>query len=81
MRCEIGVAFVAVAGDRPVGYVLVDLVDGAAHVEQVSVDPTYGRQGVGAALLERAARWATAHGLHPVTLITPPWVVGCSRWI
>ena len=35
-----GRAWVAVdASDRPIGYVVVDEVDGAVHVEQVSVEP------------------------------------------
>ena len=51
-----GRAFVAVdAGDRAVGYLLLDIVDGAAHVEQVSVHPDDARQGIGRALMERAA--------------------------
>ena len=64
------------AHDRPVGYVVVDVVDGAAHVEQVSVHPTSARQGVGRALIERAASWATAHDLRALTLTTyvdVPW--------
>jgi hypothetical protein len=37
---ETGRAFVAVdTEDRPVGYLLVDAIDGAAHIEQVSVHP------------------------------------------
>ena len=55
-----GRAFVAVdADDRAVGYLLLDVVDGAAHVEQVSVHPDHARQGLGRALIERAASWAT----------------------
>jgi len=65
-----GRAFVAVADDLPIGYVLVDRVDGAAHVEQVSVDPAHGRRGIGAALLAQAALWAAEQGLHRVTLTT-----------
>lgn len=48
-------AFVAVdAADRPVGYLLLDVVDGAAHIEQVSVHPDHARRGIGGALIERA---------------------------
>jgi len=32
---------------QPVGYVLADVVDGCAHVEQVSVHPRHARQGLG----------------------------------
>ena len=65
------------AGDGvPVGYLLLDLVDGAAHVEQVSVDPACARRGLGRALLETAAGWAAARGLPALTLTTfagVPW--------
>jgi GNAT superfamily N-acetyltransferase len=66
-----GRAFVSVdADDRPTGYVLVDVVDAAAHVEQVSVHPDHARRGIGRALLDRASEWARAQGLDAVTLTT-----------
>jgi GNAT superfamily N-acetyltransferase len=72
-----GRAFVAVIdSDLLAGYLLVDRLDGAAHVEQVSVDPAFGRRRIGAALLERAALWASEHALRRVTLNTfdlVPW--------
>jgi hypothetical protein len=37
--------------DQPVGYIAVEVLDGLAHVEQLSVDPAFGRQGRAAALL------------------------------
>jgi GNAT superfamily N-acetyltransferase len=74
---EEGRAFVSVdAADRPTGYLLVDNVDGAAHIEQVSVDPTHARQGIGRALIERAVAWARGQGLDSLTLTTyvdVPW--------
>ncbi|WP_432524064.1 GNAT family N-acetyltransferase [Kineococcus sp. SYSU DK006] len=63
-------------GGVPVGYLLLDLVDGAAHVEQVSVDPACARRRLGASLLETAAGWAAARGLPALTLTTfadVPW--------
>src|SRR4051812_18603759 len=66
---EDGRAFVAVdAIDRPVGYLLVDAVDGAAHIEQVSVLPEQARRRIGGALIEHAATWARDRGLRAVTL-------------
>jgi ribosomal protein S18 acetylase RimI-like enzyme len=74
---ECGRAFVSVdADDRPVGYLLVDPVDGAAHIEQVSVHPDHARNGLGRALIEHAAGWASAHDLDSLTLTTyvdVPW--------
>lgn len=72
-----GRAWIAVDdGDRAVGYVLVDVLDGCAHVEQMSVDPVAQGRGIGRALLEQVRRWAAGHGLAAVTLTTfrdVPW--------
>jgi GNAT superfamily N-acetyltransferase len=62
--------------DEPVGYVLVDLVDGDVHVEQLSVRPDQQRQGTGRALLERVRAWAVENGRSGITLTTftdVPW--------
>jgi ribosomal protein S18 acetylase RimI-like enzyme len=62
--------------DRPVAYLLLDVVDGNAHVEQVSVHPSHARQGLGKTLLDTAAAWAQQHGLAALTLTTytnVPW--------
>ncbi|MDE3205396.1 MAG: GNAT family N-acetyltransferase [Acidobacteriota bacterium] len=64
------------AGGAPVGYILVDAVDGAAHIEQVSVAPEHQGRGLGRALVERAARWAAGQGMGALTLTTfghIPW--------
>ena len=53
-----------------VGYVLVDRVDDAGHIEQVSVDPDHQGGGLGRALVDWAARWAEAEGLAALTLTT-----------
>lgn len=57
--------------DRPMGYLVAAEVDGALHVEQVSVHPDASHRGIGRALLDRAG----AVGL-PLTLTTfadVPW--------
>ena len=62
--------------DRPAAYLLLEIVDGDAHVEQVSVHPDHARRGIGAALLEVAAEWARASDLPALTLTTfanVPW--------
>jgi GNAT superfamily N-acetyltransferase len=59
-----------------VGYVLIDVVDGVAHLEQLSVLPDFGRQGYGAALLTHVCDWARQRSLGAVTLTTfaqVPW--------
>jgi GNAT superfamily N-acetyltransferase len=59
-----------------VAYVLVDEVDGNAHVEQISVLPHSQGQGIGRALLEQVRTWAIATDCPAITLITfseVPW--------
>ena len=69
-------ALVLAAGDPPVGFACVDLVDGAAHLWQLSVHPSAGRRGLGTALVAAVCEWAAAQGLGAVTLTTfrdVPW--------
>ncbi|MDX6496207.1 MAG: hypothetical protein QOE17_2193 [Gaiellales bacterium] len=40
-----GRAWVAEQDDTVCGYALADVLDGAAHLEQVTVHPDHGRQG------------------------------------
>jgi GNAT superfamily N-acetyltransferase len=64
------------AADQPMGYVLVDEVDGNAHVAQISVVPEAQGQGVGRALLDRVRTWAIAANFPAITLTTfssVPW--------
>jgi GNAT superfamily N-acetyltransferase len=58
------------ARDRAVGYVIVDVVDGCAHIEQVSVHPAHQGAGLGRALVEVVEQWAAGRGLGAVTLTT-----------
>ncbi|MFF0434317.1 GNAT family N-acetyltransferase [Streptomyces sp. NPDC004327] len=63
-------------GGRPVAYLLTDTVDGAAHIEQVSVHPDAARRGVGRALIDHLAAAARQQGLTALTLTTfadVPW--------
>jgi GNAT superfamily N-acetyltransferase len=73
-----GRAWVAVdEADRPVGYILVDVVDGLSHIEQLTVRPDWQRRGVGMSLIWAAAAAADRAGLpHSLTLTTfdgVPW--------
>ncbi len=66
-----GRSWVAVdRADELFGFVLVDLVDGGAHVEEISVRPDRQGQGAGRALLEHVRAWAAGHGWPAVTLLT-----------
>ncbi len=64
------------AQDVAVAYLLLDMVDGAAHIEQVSVHPSHARRGLGRELIDAAAEWAAEQGLDALTLTTfaeVPW--------
>jgi len=62
--------------DRPIGYVLVDIVDGSAHISQVTVRPDCQGKGTGRLLVERVKGFARDNGLRAITLTTysdVPW--------
>jgi GNAT superfamily N-acetyltransferase len=62
--------------DHPVGYLLADIVDGNAHLEQVSVRADRMRRGIGRGLIEGLVVWSRECGLPAVTLTTyveVPW--------
>ncbi len=62
--------------DRAVAYVLAEVVDGAAHIEQVSVEPAFAGRGLGRELIEHVASWAGRAGFGSLTLTTfveVPW--------
>ena len=61
---------VADPDDQPIGFVLVELVDGAAHIEQVSIHPDHGRQGLGRLMIDHVSQWAMAQELPALTLST-----------
>ncbi|QNE73962.1 GNAT family N-acetyltransferase [Streptomyces finlayi] len=64
------------AAEHPLGYLIADRVDDAAHIEQVSVAPAAARRGIGRALIDHLAHWAQAQDLRALTLTTftdVPW--------
>lgn len=67
---------VLVAGRPVAGFAVLELVDGAVHLEQLSVHPAHGRRGLGAGLLGATLETARQHGADRVTLLTyadVPW--------
>jgi GNAT superfamily N-acetyltransferase len=64
-----GHAWVAVdSQDRPIAYLISSIVDGCAHIDQVSVLSEHARRGVGAALIEHLAATARAEHRPALTL-------------
>jgi len=62
--------------DVPVAYLLVDVLDDQAHIEQVSVHPDHARQRLGQRLIDHVEIWARTRGLASLVLTTyrdVPW--------
>jgi GNAT superfamily N-acetyltransferase len=74
---QAGRSWVAVDdSDRPVAFVLVTVIDGLAHIEQISVHPRVARRGIGRELIDHVDRWAADGGYAALTLTTfrnVPW--------
>jgi GNAT superfamily N-acetyltransferase len=71
-----GRLWVAEAAGQVLGYALYGELDGAAHLEQMDVEPAHDRRGIGRALLECVAARATAEGFERMTSVTlrdVPW--------
>jgi GNAT superfamily N-acetyltransferase len=67
---DAGRAWVIADDDVTAGYALVTVVDGLAHLEQISVRPEFGRRGLGAELLEYVCEWARQQQFTAITLTT-----------
>jgi GNAT superfamily N-acetyltransferase len=72
-----GRLWVALAGDAPVGFALVEmLASDLPHLEELDVHPRHGRRGVGTALVRTVCEWVARSGYSAVTLTTfrdVPW--------
>lgn len=66
-RAPENVVWVAVVGDRPVGFVAVSFIDEdatrAGEIYMIAVDPTHQGTGVGASLMQRAIAEIEAQGV------------------
>ncbi|MFG2648503.1 GNAT family N-acetyltransferase [Streptomyces sp. NPDC048436] len=73
---EAGAGQAAESDGAPVAYLISEPVDGAEHIEQVSVHPRAAHRRIGQALIEDLARRARAEGRIALTLTTfadVPW--------
>ena len=62
--------------NKAVGFAMVDVVDGMAHLDELDVVPEYGRRGIGSRLLQEVRDWAASNGYQALTLVTfrhLPW--------
>jgi len=72
-----GRLWVALMREVPIGFALVEmLADDLPHLEELDVDPSHGRRGVGTALVRAVCEWAADSGYIMLTLSTfraVPW--------
>jgi ribosomal protein S18 acetylase RimI-like enzyme len=73
---ERGLVWVGEQHGTVAGYIVARVVDGNAHIEQVSVSPAYARQGVGRRLISHVEEWGRCNDRSATTLTTfrdVPW--------
>jgi len=71
-----GHAWVAAEDDELVGFVIVDILDGVPHIEEIDVALDRGERGHGTRLLDAVIDWARANNAPAITLTTfrdVPW--------
>lgn len=75
--CREGHLWVALAGDQPVGFAHVEVLEsGVAHLDELDVHPQHGRRGLGSRLVDAVCEWARSEHFDSVTLATfrdVPW--------
>lgn len=73
---SLGLSFSAWIDDKPIGFVIGLVHPDSYYLAELSVDPAYGRRGVGRALVNHFCATAWARGADAVTLSTfrdVPW--------
>ena len=71
-----GRLWVTTVGAEVAGYVSAEVLDGNAHVAQVSVAPDHAGRALGKAMIEHVEEWGRARGCPATTLTTfrdVPW--------
>jgi GNAT superfamily N-acetyltransferase len=71
-----GLIWVAEQQGEIAGYIVATVLDGNAHIGQVSVAPEYARQGIGRLLISHAEDWGRSNTRPATTLTTfrdVPW--------
>src|SRR4029078_6516468 len=72
-----GRLWIALLGDTPVGFALVEmLAEALPHLEEIDVIPAHGQRGLGTALVQAVLEWVAEAGYQQITLTTfrnIPW--------
>ena len=74
---RLGLLWLALHEDRPVGFAHVKLIEAnAVHLQEIDVHPEHGRRGVGTKLIREVCDWAAESRFSSITLTTfraVPW--------
>jgi GNAT superfamily N-acetyltransferase len=62
--------WVALCGEDTIGFALASVVDDVGYLDELGVQPEFGRQGAGRQLVSAVIDWARAEGFPRLTLIT-----------
>src|SRR5437660_9632708 len=66
-----GRLWVALAGNSAVGFALVEMLsDDLPHLDELDVEPSHGRRGLGTVLVRTVCEWASCSGYAQLTLTT-----------
>jgi len=57
-------------GNRVIGYAMVEIVDGLAHLDDLDVHPEHAKQGIGSTLLQVVIDWVRREDFPAMTLVT-----------
>ena len=74
--------WVAIADAQPVGFIVAKLLQESYFIVELDVLPAYGRQGIGAALIDRCCEGARSQSQKQITLTTfryVPWNIPFYR--
>jgi len=68
---ESGQLWIATDGnDHVIGYAMVYILDGLAHLDDLDVHPEHARRGIGSAILRAVIDWAERQQYAAMTLVT-----------
>ncbi len=56
--------------DHAIGFALLEIMDGLAHLDEIDVHPDHAKQGIGSSLLRATIEWARHERYAAMTLVT-----------
>ena len=68
--CTGGLLWISESDQQVTGFALADIMETSMHLRQLVVTPSYGRRGIGRALVKQVENTAVVRGCKSVTLTT-----------